>query len=121
MSHGNDALSSGTSVSFASTSRDRGPATTKQPRAPVMLRSRTDPSRRQPLLQVVGVVALGRPGAHDVELLVGQLRDRELRADAAALRQRVAKRMRPIFVGTLFATSPSSHAVGARSARPRAW
>ena len=47
VSHGKDALSSGASVSLASTSRACGPASTKQPRAPVTLRSMTEPSGRQ--------------------------------------------------------------------------
>ena len=44
VSHGKLWLSSAVSVSLAMTSRARGPATTKQPRLVVMLRSCTEPS-----------------------------------------------------------------------------
>src|SRR5688572_12948892 len=47
---------------------------------------------RQPSLKVVGVVALCGPGTHHVELIFGQLRDRELGTDATALRERVTER-----------------------------
>ena len=87
VSQGKASLSSGVSVSLREHSRETAvPATTKQPRALVMLRRVTEPSLGSALLQVVAVVALRGPGAHHVEVLVGDLGDGELRADAAALR-----------------------------------
>jgi hypothetical protein len=44
VSQGNAALSNGASTSLASTSRERGPATTKTPRLMVILRKVTLPS-----------------------------------------------------------------------------
>src|SRR2546429_7851107 len=44
VSQGKEALSSGVSVSRASTPRDLGPASTKQPRGVVMVRSLTQPA-----------------------------------------------------------------------------
>jgi hypothetical protein len=70
----------------------RGPATTKQPRLMVMLRKVDRAVRRQHLAQIVAVVALGGAGAHHVEMLVGDLGDGELGADAAAAGERVAQR-----------------------------
>ena len=43
-------------------------------------------------MQVVAVVALAGAGADDVEVVVAEPRDRELGADAALLRQRMAQR-----------------------------
>ena len=51
--------------------------------------------RGQHLLQIVAVVALGGAGAHHVEMLLGDLGDGELRANAAAAGEGMAQRHAP--------------------------
>ena len=95
VSQGKDALSSGVSVSLASTSRERGPASTKQPREVVTLRSVDRAGRGQMLLQVVGVVAFGGAGANHVVMVSASLVIVNSERIPPLLGQRMTKRNAP--------------------------
>ena len=80
------------SATLASTSRERGPASTSTPYCVVTLSMRTPPSVGAQLLQRVEIVRLERAGGNEVEFLRADLRQREFGAHAAASGQEIGQR-----------------------------
>ena len=120
-SQGKALLDRSVSATFASTSRERGPASTSTPCCVVTLSSRTLPSAGKSFSSVSKSCGSSAAGRDQVEALRPEPRQRELGPHAAALGQQIGQRRRgrrlrdPVGEDGVRASAPRP------ARRPRTW